>query len=68
LRRLEEIIAELLKVEGYDVELRKGTKNGGIDVIAQKHLPTIGYVGTIWQSKHFKICKKMGIGIIPGTC
>jgi len=63
-RQLEEIIAEMLKVEGYQVELRRGSKDGGADVIAHRELPTIGYVKTIWQSKHLQNGNKVGIGVI----
>jgi len=63
-RQLEEIIAEMLRVDGYEVELRRGSKDGGADVIAHRELPTIGYVKTIWQSKHLQNGNKVGIGVI----
>ena len=63
-RQLEEIIAEMLKVEGYEVELRRGTKDSGAAVIAHRELATIGYVKTIWQAKHLQNGNKVGIGVI----
>lgn len=36
-RKFEEIVAELLARSGFIAELQRGTKDGGIDVIAAKH-------------------------------
>jgi Restriction endonuclease len=63
-RQLEEIIAELLKTEGYDVELGRGSKDGGADIIAHMSIPTIGYVRTIWQAKHLANGNKVGLSIV----
>lgn len=63
-RQLEEVIAELLKTEGYDVELGRGSKDGGADIIAHMTIPTIGYVRTVWQSKHLSNGNKVGLSIV----
>ena len=63
-RQLEEVIAELLKSEGYDVELGRGSKDGGADIIAHMTIPTIGYVRTVWQSKHLASGNKVGLSIV----
>src|SRR5713226_7587905 len=36
-RQFEELVAELFRGFGYDVELTKRTRDGGIDVIAVAH-------------------------------
>jgi hypothetical protein len=63
-RQLEEVIAELLKTEGYDVELGRGSKDSGADIIAHMTIPTIGYVRTVWQAKHFANGNKVGLSIV----
>jgi len=63
-RQLEEVIAELLKAEGYEVEIGRGTKDGGADIIAHMSSPTIGYLRTIWQSKHLVSGNKVGLSIV----
>jgi Restriction endonuclease len=63
-RQLECIVAELLEAEGYDVELGKGSKDGGADIIAYRDIPMIGPVRTVWQSKHLKSGNKVGLSVI----
>jgi hypothetical protein len=63
-RQLEEVIAELLKTEGYEVELGRGSKDGGADIIAHMSTPTIGCLRTIWQAKHLVGGNKVGLSII----
>jgi hypothetical protein len=63
-RELEEIIAELLSRDGYDVELGRGTKDNGVDVLASKILPDIGLLRTVWQAKHLKPGNKVELKTI----
>lgn len=50
-RDFEKLIAELLERDGWDVELTPQSRDGGIDVLAQRHSPGIGHVLTAWQAK-----------------
>jgi HJR/Mrr/RecB family endonuclease len=63
-RELEELIAELLEKDGYIVQLGKGIKDGGADIIATKEIENIGFIKGIWQAKKPKPGKKVGIGVI----
>lgn len=50
-REFETLIAELLALDGYNVEQMRGTKDGGVDVIATRHDPAAGIFKTVWQAK-----------------
>jgi hypothetical protein len=63
-RDFEKLVAELLESEGYDVELQRGTKDGGVDIIASKSLPTAGFFKTIWQAKKLHSDRKVGLDTI----
>lgn len=63
-REFEELVAELLKRDDYEVVLGKGTKDGGVDIRASKHLPGIGHIQTIWQAKHLPTGNKVGLSTI----
>jgi hypothetical protein len=63
-RELEEIVGELLSLEGYDVEVGRGTKDNGIDVLASKILPHVGLLRTVWQVKHLKAGNKVALKTI----
>src|SRR5208282_963259 len=52
-RDFERVIAELLEREGWKVTLTRGTKDGGVDVIAEKQDTLIGSVRTLWQAKKY---------------
>lgn len=38
-RQLEEMVAELLRKQGYDVQLGPGSKDDGVDLLVTKHDP-----------------------------
>jgi hypothetical protein len=63
-RELEEIVGELLSLEGYDVKVGRGTKDNGIDVLASKMLPHIGLLRTVWQAKHLQPGNKVELKAI----
>lgn len=63
-RQLEELIAELLDDEGYEVKLGRGTKDDGADIVAFKNLPGMGPIKTVWQAKHHPSGNKVGISLI----
>ncbi len=60
-RQFEEIVATLLEKDGYQVSLGKGTKDGGVDIFAERHIPNIGKILTVWQAK--KTAKENMVGI-----
>ena len=63
-REFEKLIATLLEKDGYYVELMKGTKDGGVDVVAVKDLGASGYFKTLWQAKKNSRNNKVGISIV----
>lgn len=63
-RQLEEIVAELLAQEGYEVTLGPGSKDGGRDIVAAKHLPYLGQVLSVWQAKKMAPHNKVGLNVI----
>lgn len=58
-REFERLIAELLEAENWKVELTRGTRDGGIDVIATKSNSTIGRLKTLWQAKRYSAPRKV---------
>jgi hypothetical protein len=63
-RQLEEIVAELLAQEGYQVTLGPGTKDGGRDITAIKQVACIGQVMSIWQAKKKAPHNKVDLDVI----
>jgi HJR/Mrr/RecB family endonuclease len=63
-RSFEKLIAELLERDGYEVELMKGSKDGGVDVVAVKNLGAAGYFKALWQAKKQSLKNKVGISVI----
>ena len=63
-REFEEIVAELLHREGYQVNLGRGTKDGGCDIQARLYKKGIGEILSVWQAKHSRKGNKVGIGTI----
>jgi hypothetical protein len=49
-REFEELVAELLELDGYSVELGPGRKDGGKDLIATKNLGETGLFRAVWQA------------------
>lgn len=52
-RDFENLIGILLENDGWKVEVTRGTKDGGIDVIAKKADLILGEIKTIWQAKKY---------------
>jgi len=63
-RIFEKLIAELLERDGFSVVLTQGSKDGGVDVIADKSDPILGAVRTIWQAKRYKDSRKVGLATV----
>ncbi|MDW3195481.1 MAG: restriction endonuclease [Cytophagales bacterium] len=65
-RQFEEVVAELLQSEGYDVELTKRTRDGGYDIIALKMASGGLPLKFLVECKRHK--SKIGIDIIRSFC
>ena len=63
-RRFEKLLAELLEAEGYVVTLGRGTKDGGIDVWAEREQPGIGLCAVVWQAKNPLPKNSVGIKVV----
>jgi restriction system protein len=63
-RDFEKLIAELLAREGWTVELGKGSKDGGVDILASRLDPAIGPLLTVWQAKKLQEGNKVGLSTI----
>jgi restriction system protein len=63
-REFEKLISELLTKDGYKVELMKGTKDGGVDVVAVKDMGEAGFFKTLWQAKKKSKDNKVGLSVI----
>lgn len=62
-RQFEEVVAELLEEDGWTVTLRQGSKDGGVDIEAERTLPGAGPILTVWQAKHMQK-DKVGINVV----
>jgi restriction system protein len=63
-RQFEEMVAELLESDGFEVERGPGSKDAGADIYATKTLPVIGFVSTVWQAKKLNRGNKVGMPTI----
>lgn len=63
-RDFEKLISQLLEKDGYEVELMRGTRDGGVDVIANKKLGAAGSFRTLWQAKKKLLKNKVGLSVI----
>jgi restriction system protein len=59
-RQFEEVIGEILELEGWRVELTRGSKDGGVDVIASCYDVAIGRITSVWQAKKYAESNKFG--------
>ncbi|MBD1900326.1 restriction endonuclease [Trichocoleus sp. DQ-A3] len=63
-REFEELVAELLEKDGYNVQLGRGSKDGGADIIVTKELENIGFFKAVWQAKRLKQGNTVDIDVI----
>nr|HET6904668.1 restriction endonuclease [Ktedonobacteraceae bacterium] len=63
-REFEELVADLLEKDGYQVELGPGRNDGGKDIIAIKKLEPLGKYMSVWQAKKLQPANKVGIEVI----
>ncbi len=62
-RQFEELIADILKDLGFDVELTKATRDGGRDIIASIRNTVSTFLAYI-ECKRYSSDNKVGVGII----
>jgi len=63
-RQFEKLIATLLERDGYAIELTRGSRDGGVDVIAIKNLGANGWFKAVWQAKKTGVSRKVGISVV----
>lgn len=63
-RQFEEIVAELLRQDGYEVILGPGSKDGGKDIMARKRVSGSGLFMAVWQAKKLASHNKVGLSVI----
>jgi len=63
-RQFEALVSRLLEAEGYSVELMRGTKDGGVDVVALIDQGPLGQFKTVWQAKKLGLGKKVGLATV----
>lgn len=62
-RRFEELVADILKDLGFDVELTQATRDGGRDIIAYVRTAVCSYLTHI-ECKRYSASNKVGVGVI----
>ena len=63
-RKYEELVAELLRVMGYDVYLTQQTRDGGRDIVAVLEGPTGNKILTLVECKRNSIDRPVGIDVV----
>jgi hypothetical protein len=58
-RVFEHLMADMLEKLGYEIELQRGTKDGGVDLFAIKHYDTFGPQRFLLQAKQWN--NKVGV-------
>jgi hypothetical protein len=64
-RKFEELVAELFRAKGYDIELGRGTKDGGIDIRAFLR-NDVGALLTLIQCKRHFAHNKVNVDVVRG--
>jgi restriction endonuclease Mrr len=64
-RKFEQLIAELLRDKGYEVQLTPPSKDGGRDIIAIKR-DDIGSALTLVECKRYAADNKVGVDVVRG--
>lgn len=61
-REFEKLIGDLLESEGWQVEVTKATRDGGLDVVATRSDPIVGMIKSVWQAKKYDLSNKVRLG------
>ena len=64
-RKFEELVAELFRAKGYDVELTRFSKDGGFDIRAVRRTD-VGLGLTLIECKRFAADRSVGVTLIRG--
>jgi restriction system protein len=64
-RQFEEMIAELLGDQGYDVELTPATRDGGMDILASFKAPGARFLCLV-EAKKYRQDRKVGVELVRG--
>ena len=64
-RKFEQIVAELFRDKGYDVEVTKRTRDGGLDIRAYHH-SDLGVLLGLIECKRYAPAKKVSVDVIRG--
>ncbi|AWO01986.1 hypothetical protein DLD77_09895 [Chitinophaga alhagiae] len=62
-REFEELLADLLRDMGWDVELTKQTKDGGSDILAYLNTE-VGRLLCLVEAKHYREDRKIGVELV----
>lgn len=62
-REFEELLADLLRDMGWDVELTKQTRDGGADILAYMSTD-IGRLLCLVEAKHYREDRKIGVDLV----
>jgi hypothetical protein len=57
----ERLIGELLERDGWSVDVTRGSRDGGVDVIASINDANIGSIKAFWQAKRYGPSKKVSL-------
>jgi hypothetical protein len=60
-REFEKLIGELLEDNGWKVEVMRGTKDGGVDIVSTMQDPILGSLKALWQAKKYQHNNKVGL-------
>lgn len=52
-RSFEELIGELLTADGWRAVVTQPTRDGGVDVVAERDLDETGLIRVVWQAKRY---------------
>jgi len=62
-RQFEELCAELLSRDGYEVELTAESRDGGIDIYAVRH-DSLGAFLSLVQCKKYALSNRVGVSVV----
>jgi HJR/Mrr/RecB family endonuclease len=62
-RKFEELVAELIRAQDYDVMITQTTKDGGRDILAQKNT-TLGRLLYLVECKRYSKNRPIGVGLV----
>ncbi len=65
-RKFEELVAQIFKAAGYEVELTPAVKDGGYDMIAIRHDKFIGANKYLIECKRYAPNNRVGVGVVRG--